>query len=201
MRRLGRYILNGLTVLSLVLCVSLAGLWLRSYSTPGDWLRLRLRDVPARSRLYDRGRWQTEVEHHFLELIFSRGRVSVAFTRYPERFDGGKRLGFSNSDHGALALWTAQGTAGTWHRWGIEAAWREWNAPGFLYAIRWQVIFPHWMLLVPFAALPALRLLLRRFLTRDVPHQRNRCRRCGYDLRATPDRCPECGTIPTKVKA
>ncbi len=54
---------------------------------------------------------------------------------------------------------------------------------------------PIWLILISWLALLTLvgwrvRLVLRSRASR----QTGRCMQCGYDLRATPERCPECGT-------
>jgi hypothetical protein len=57
--------------------------------------------------------------------------------------------------------------------------------PCWFYAAFSGVIFLYWL---------GRRIQDRR---RPVP---GICQRCGYDLRATPDRCPECGTVRKDMK-
>ena len=59
---------------------------------------------------------------------------------------------------------------------------------------------PHWLLVGFFAISPVL-LTLSRLRASGRGH-RNLCGTCGYDLRASTDRCPECGTaFPQKAEA
>jgi hypothetical protein len=55
---------------------------------------------------------------------------------------------------------------------------------------------PCWWVLLVSVPLPALVLFRRVRARRRV--QQGRCVACGYDLRASPDRCPECGAVPEK---
>lgn len=55
--------------------------------------------------------------------------------------------------------------------------------------------FPCWIAVVMAAAMPALWIRCARRVGRDRVGL-SFCRSCGYDLRATPLRCPECGAVP-----
>lgn len=58
----------------------------------------------------------------------------------------------------------------------------------------YRVMFPHWAAVVA-VGIPPLGLLqpVVAYLRSRRRARRGLCRACGYDLRATPRRCPECG--------
>ena len=55
------------------------------------------------------------------------------------------------------------------------------------------VIVPHWVFVMLFAVPPLLR--VRAWRRHHRRAKAGTCVKCGYDLWATPQRCPECGTM------
>jgi hypothetical protein len=56
------------------------------------------------------------------------------------------------------------------------------------------LIVPDWFLVVAFGTLPSI--WVASYIARRVKQRRASvtCAACGYDLRESPERCPECGT-------
>jgi hypothetical protein len=168
MKRLRRWLLNGLPLLSLVLCLGLGAAIARSYWVLDQWNRFRRTEF-----------WSVELEQGHLFLVHGRGDIDQGeYDAYRPRA-AGRPLPppWSLYESGlAQAQLFAGGRSG----------------PVTLSHYRLSL----WWIAALAAALPATS------AARRLPWGRwfgqrpaGLCRRCGYDLRATPDRCPECGSI------
>jgi hypothetical protein len=192
-RRIGRYILNTLTVLSLVLCAGAVGLWVRSHGR------------------VDRARWVRIVrdDAKFTEVSSSHGRLGFAIMSFsvPRAGDSGLPTGLGFSSHRTDGSdYFEPGLVEDFED-DLRRAGREAPSHGFLLAhppplpavaSRTLASVPHSFVVAVFAPCPISSLSMKLIRRRA---KKGHCVKCGYDIRAIPDRCPECGTIPTKVKA
>jgi hypothetical protein len=64
-------------------------------------------------------------------------------------------------------------------------------------SVNWSIFTAPWWAIHTAAASPLLLIVVLRLFARNRRDSLNACRTCGYDVRATPDRCPECGSAVT----
>ena len=193
MRRLCRILFNALTVLSLLLCVATVVLWVRSRSTL-EWLDV----TTVRSRPDGQLLTSANLASHLNGL--SLRVIRYRYSKWPpydpvDPFEGQRRS--------CWGAWVWEVVDHKPSRLIPGSTYREWMGfgsgdyaigadPARLFGRFWTV--PHWSAALATAVLPMMSLVRwRRTRRAAVRLRRGLCPGCGYDLRATPDRCPECG--------
>jgi hypothetical protein len=176
MRRLLRWTFHALAAASLLLCLATAALWVRSYRACDLFYAAR-QEASENGRRYD-------AKHFQCRLISDRGHFDgyLGWSERPEdEFKPPWQFKLRHPD-GHLSFFST-------FRFRSD---REVN-DGYAYSSCFLGTSA-WSLVAAFAVLPAI------FAFRQVRAVRRRrrarlgcCPACGYDLRATPERCPECG--------
>jgi hypothetical protein len=192
MHRLARHLFTFCSAVSLLLCVAVCVLWAASH-----WRVLsvgRFQWMAPRVASDYIGRLENDLT---IEVRSGRLGVNYEYGVYDTVLDGKRRVQWSlDSDSDGFVVWRYAQRVDEMRGWrratgvaGIEYERDADDAPH-----NPKVRVPLAYVSVVLGALPAGRAwswLRRR--RRDAGRERGRCARCGYDLRASPDRCPECG--------
>jgi len=186
MRRFARHLFTLCSAASALLLVVVLAVWVRS--------------VFRSDRFY----YQPSVDRslHLYLVAWERGRLGVGM--FAAESLAVSRL-FWQSDAPRWAAVPGPGEReflGVRFLSGTDSVWRQPTTPVVTGPQSTQVrelavSLPCWQAAALSACLPAAWVVRsRRRKTARLRSDRGQCLRCGYDLRASPTRCPECGTAP-----
>lgn len=190
-RRFRKTAFNGLAILSLFLFLAAATSWIRSL-----WVSDRLGicwPLPPMSDAASKT-WAPEYRRRqgFVSISLGRGLYALVGGTASGGL-AGNRLGY---EHVHLNFQPRLSGTRLIDRLGLGAGTERvssgWNNKGNSGEISDSYLaVPFWLLLLLSIPMPSIWLYVRTRRGHIVGH----CHHCGYDLRATPERCPECGTI------
>jgi hypothetical protein len=186
MKRIRRWLFNGLAALSLLLFIATAILWVRSVA------HYDVFDATGFASGYC-GNLEFGSRGGQLFVRFAHWGNSIFEIRDPEHPWKLSDIGFRSGPFPFVGWQDVDQVF--FAKWGLE--YRSGDLGSGAYIPFQEVRIPHWLLML-FCLLP-IGLWQRRRKRIRTRRANGLCPMCGYDLRATPDLCPECGTVAAKL--
>jgi hypothetical protein len=187
-----RRLLTILGVLSLALCVATVAVWIRSYF--------------AQERVRWYSDWAVSIDGarrsaSGISINNNWGALRLVFLSREAPVDSGFTLDGTDEPPGVLYASDepVRGYPSSPTRWQrLRFDWMLSRQHGEVEDLDVHLAFPHWLVLalLMFINLPLIRSAMRR--RRAERRRAGLCAVCGYNVRATPGRCPECGTLTRK---